>query len=590
METVLGLYSFDPFPGAIEKNAKRMVQEIHRARAAGVEILVFPEMALPGYCIGDLHASPAFLEKQERILRSSIAPATEGITVVLGKTVQDSNYRMPSGAVGRFNGYAVLQNGALLHEGKKTLLANEGVLEDSRYFLLGDPEEIRPVHLTLADGKSLNLGVLVCQDLWDDHTAIHPAQLQRERGADLLVVLNSSPFHYKKEELRRETAQRRTRETGLPLYYVNTTGIQDIGKNIVIFDGACFALTPNLPTPAAPPFSEELLKVPYCSSWNSPPLPPHSPPQPSVERLAQALIYAVRQFFERTGQFGGALIGLSGGIDSAVDALLVARAIGPDRLHCLNMPSRHNSTTTKSIAAAIASRLGCTYRVHPIEETIALKSAALAQHLGRPLKGITLENMQARARGNLLMEYAQELGLMVVGNGNKTEFQRGYATLYGDILGGLMPLGDVPKQLVFDLGRHLDPQHQIIPEELYTLPPSAELSTDQNVDQGSGDPFDYSLESPMGVELLENGRTPRKLAQRFAEQRLDPQLWRPDAQGRTCYDKLSAKDFEEYAKEVSRAIRGSYFKRVQAPPIPVVSPRAFGLDYRESLFPPDLME
>ncbi|MBU1536075.1 NAD(+) synthase, partial [Myxococcota bacterium] len=492
---MIGLYSFDPFPGDIEKNGARMVEVISQAREKGVELLVFPEMSLPGYCIGDLHASARFIARQNAVLHNVIIPATRGITVIIGKTVTDEACRMPDGQVGRFNGYAVISNGKLLREGKKTLLANEGVLEDSRYFLLGTPEELIPTEVEIPGKGTLRVGILVCQDMWDDYTDIRPATILKEKGADLLVVINSSPFHIKKDQIRKETAIRRARETGLPLYYTNNTGIQDIGKNIVIFDGSSFAVSGDGNLKQAAPFEEELLLCPFRSGWAMDNLPDFWSDYSVLMLLEKSLVFSIRQFYQRTGVFSGAVIGLSGGIDSAVDAVLTARAIGPENLLCVNMPSQFNSATTRSIAQSIAENLGCRYIIHPIDEIIATKVAALTAQLGHEPTELTVENMQARARGSILMEYSQEFNLMVVGNGNKTEFQRGYATLYGDILGAIMPLGDVPKLSVYELAKRMDPRGEIISAELLYLIPSAELSARQNVDQGHGDPFDYFMES-----------------------------------------------------------------------------------------------
>jgi NAD+ synthase (glutamine-hydrolysing) len=581
-----GLCSFSPFPGEVELNCKRIVEKIEQAKNKKIEILVFPEMAIPGYCLGDLHKNRLFLEKQIYNLKNLILPSTQNITVIVGLSFFDDNFKNSSGNPGIFNGYAVCSNGKIVKFGKKTLLVDEGVLEDSRYFLLGKPEEIEPVSIKIDHKAEIKLGIMVCQDIWDDFSPVKPSAILKNKGAQLLVVLNSSPFYVGKEELRHKIVANRVKETGLPCLYVNTSGIQDIGKNIVIFDGASFAISNSSTFTKSPPFKEDILKVEIDPKTKIDKIPSTFREIEHIELLKQSLVYTLNRFYNMSKVFNGAVLGLSGGIDSAVSALLLAKAIGNEKLLTINMPSIYNSQTTKTIAQKIANALKCEYKIHPIQDVINLKTKLLKKQLQRNPKTITIENMQARMRGNILMEYSQEYGYMVVGNANKTEFQRGYATLYGDILGAIMPLGDVPKLTVFELAHNLDPDFEIFPEELFKIKPSAELSSKHNVDMGKGDPFDYFIESPMGVEVIENGKSAGELRSLFETKKLDPDLWIHDNSGLFVYDKMNNEKFYSYAQNLIAAINNSYFKRVQAPPIPVVSKRAFGMDFRESLFPP----
>jgi len=569
---------FTPHLTDVEGNARHMVEHLERARRDGCDLAVFPETALTGYCLGDAHTDPDLLRRQERALAELLAPACFGITAVIGTT---SSPPVSDGtSVVRHNGAVVISDGRVVHRATKVLLANEGVLEDSRYFDAGDPDRISPVEIPLSGGRTLRLGVLICQDLWDDQEAVHPARRLAEAGAELLCVINASPFHLKKRTLRLSVAMARVAECGVPLVYVNATSLEDVGKNLVLFDGHCFALS-------AAGLWETRSWEGRGVVWDVPLLPVRGPfaiPEPRPEaQLAEALIFGIREFFRKSRGFGHAVIGLSGGIDSAVDALLVSRALGADQLTCVNLPTRFNSSLTRDLACRIAAALGARYLVHPIEDVVSTHATRFTQSLGRPPRTLTLENIQARERGNVLMAYAQELGAMVVGNGNKTEFQRGYATLYGDLIGAIMPLGDVHKLLVYALGRELDPDGEVLPPEIYQLIPSAELSENQNVLEGRGDPFDYFVEAPLGVELIENRRSPATLREAFSARTLDTALWIPDGQGKTVYDKMTAEAFEAAAREVRAAITRSFFKRVQSPPNIVVSPRAFGLDLHETL-------
>lgn len=574
MSTIrIAAFSFAPEPAQVEENARRIAAAIAQAKQQKCDIALFPETALIGYCLGDRHRDPELMRRQETAVDAVIAPACTGITAIVGVTYMETGIRR--------NGAVVLSGGRRVHRQSKVLLADEGVLEDSRHFEPGTPNGIAPVRIPLAGGGSADIGVLVCQDMWDDAETAHPARLLAIRGAQLLCVINASPFHWKKRRLRVETAARRVAECGIPLVYANLSGLEDVGKNLVLFDGHCFALSQaGLEETVSWEGTETLFDVPL-----SPVERTFDAPVPQAPALvSDALIFGIREFFRKSAVFETAVIGLSGGIDSAVDALLLERAIGKDRLICINMPTRFNSRTTRDLAAHVASRLQARYIVHPIEDAVNIHAEGFARFLGHPVRTLTLENIQARERGNVLMAYAQEFAGMVVGNGNKTEFQRGYATLYGDLVGALMPLGDVHKLLVYAIGRHLDPNTEVLPPEIYRLIPSAELSEQQDITAGRGDPFDYFIEAPMGVELIENARTPAELKAMFIKKELDPDLWIPDHQGKTVYEKMDADRFERYAQEVRRAIERSFFKRIQSPPVPVISPRAFGLDLHETLF------
>ena len=572
------LVQFNPVPGALEHNAARIIELGLEARSRGADIVIFPETALPGYCIADLHKDTTFVRRNRQILEDTIAPALTGIVVVLGLIDLDEGRQMADGKPARRNRYAVCQGGEVLATGEKTLLIDDGVLEDSRHYLPGSPDNVRPVEVALGD-RRLRIGVLICQDMWDEEAPVSPAQLQRDRGAELLVVINSSPFHVGRLSDRRRVAAAKVRETGLPLVYANTMGVQDNGKNIILFDGGGFMLGPDAePLTQGPLFDEGPIMVdPGAPPCVAPPLEP-------VDELHQALVMGIRDFYEKTGVFKGAVIGLSGGIDSTVDAALFVEALGAERILGVNMPSRFNSDLTIGIAEDLARDLGIEYMVHPIQDIVDAKVEGWRNVTGADPLPLTLENIQARERGNILMTASQERGYMVVGNGNKTEFQRGYATLYGDIIGALMPLGDVQKLDVYRLGRHFDDiLGGVIPGAVFEIKASAELSEAQDVTTGGGDPFDYHIEAPLGVELVERGQSPEELTRLFRSRGLDPALWVEDRTGRLVYEKLTPETFLDAARTTLRAIRASVFKRVQAPPILVVSPRAFGFDYREAL-------
>lgn len=573
----IAVAQLDPTPGDIAGNCRRMLDYLAQARSRGAELVVFPEEAVTGYCIGDLNRNRMLVRESLAAAEQKLAPAAQGIVAVVGLVAPEPAANLNDGAPGARNAWLVLEEGKVKGRGAKSLLVDDGVFYDSRYFLPAAEADIRPVEVHLQGGP-FSLGIEVCHDMWDDFSAVRPSRVLAERGAQLLVVINSSPFWCRRLSQRLETAGRRAAETGLPLLYVNTCGVQDNGKNVILFDGGSFLLDgKGSPAALCPSFADGLFLLPDDAVARGPLLS-------RAEELHRALQFGLAGFFRRTG-FGGAVLGLSGGIDSAVSACLLTSVLGPENVLALNMPTRFSSRTTQDLARELARRLGIEYVVHGIDEIVQRKKAQLEAISGQPMKGISFENVQARERGNVLMTWAQERGRVVIGNGNKTEFQRGYATLYGDIVGAVMPLGDVAKTDIYRLARHINETSGYpIPDDILAIPPSAELSEAQDVTRGLGDPFDYDVEAPMGQELIEQERTPPELREMFERRQLDPDIWTPVRSDSSVYDKLTADRFEQYAWEVFRAIEATTYKRIQAPPIIKVSRKSFGFDFRESVF------
>ncbi len=569
----IAIVQFNPVPGAITQNARRIIQMTNDAKNRGAAVVVFPEASLTGYCISDLQKNSDFMMESRQTLTDVIAPAIRDIALILGYLDINHERTMPDGRPCRYNSWALVQNGEVTARGNKSLLIDDGVLDDSRYYLPGRPNEIKPVGIQV-DGEQYKIGILVCQDMWDDDAEIHPAKILAGKGAELLIALNSSPFYQSKMKLRTEIARARVEETGIGLLYVNTTGAQDNGKNIILFDGGSFFMDKDGKAQILGLQFEEQTIFPLKETQSLQP----------IEELYWALVMGIRDFYRKTAVFDGALIGLSGGIDSAVDACLLVEALGRDKVTAVNMPSAFNSDTTRKAAKELADALDIEYFEYPIQQVVDAKVEAFKQSMGRSPSEASVENIQARERGNILMTIGQERNLMVVGNGNKTELQRGYATLYGDIVGAIMPLGDVHKLAIYELGVYINKlRGHPIPSSVFEIKPSAELSAAHNVDAGGGDPFDYYIESPLGVELIENDRTPSELKTDYVNKTLDPKLWIADKDGRTVYDKLDENAFLAAARDTEKAIRASYFKRVQSPPIITVSRRSFGFDYRETL-------
>jgi NAD+ synthase (glutamine-hydrolysing) len=573
----IAIAQFDPSPGDIEGNTRAIIHQMAEATRRGAQLVVFPEECISGYCVGDLNRNEMLINESLAALEQRIAPAAGTTAAVIGLIAPHPADHLNDGARGACNAFAVVQDGKIIGRGSKSLLVDDGVFYDSRYFLPASAAELEPVTIATPTGP-LSLGIMICHDMWDDYSSHKPSTILSGKGAQLLVVINSSPYHARRLEQRLDTARARVAETGLPLVYANACSVQDNGKNVIVFDGGSFILDGlGDPRLLAPQFSSGI----FLATDGVVTEPPRIP---RASELLEALLFGISGFFKRTG-VGNAVIGLSGGIDSSVSAALLVQALGPQNVLGINMPTRFSSQTTRDNASELARRLGIEYVVHPIEETVRHKQEAYRAITGCTMATLTFENIQARERGNVLMTYAQERGGLVVGNGNKTEFQRGYATMYGDILGALMPLGDLAKTDVYRVANAINERFsEPIPKAVITIPPSAELSAEQDVDKGQGDPFDYDVEGPMGQEIIENERTPATLRTLFEERLLDPELWEPVRSSTSVYEKHTPEEFEALAWEVFSALERTVFKRIQAPPVLKLSRKAFGFDLREAGF------
>ncbi len=622
----IGMAQMEIQPGAPSVNGARMLDILTEARGLGVDILIFPEMCIPGYLLGDMWERNAFLRECElwsdRIIAATQGP---GPAVVFGTVIADWKCKGEDGRVRKYNGYIVAQNGqALQHPGLhrsygiKTLLPNYREFEESRHFY--DTRKLalevqvpwdsllEPIPIPL-QGRDWKAGVLLCEDAWEADYAQKPLEVLGRKGCDFLLNLSCSPFTQGKNEKRRRVFESRVRAIGVPLYYVNGVSLQNNAKTLYTFDGRSTAYGPDgVVLAEMSAFADDMLVLPLAMEkpLASTPAPLTSQPSaltvpsPRIGEIHQALRYAAKQFLASIGQ-SKVVIGISGGIDSAVAAALYREILPPENLLLVNMPSHFNSVTTRKLAQAVAANLGCLYAEVPIEDSFVLtqeqihgldirsRDGSLQSTLA--LQGLGLENIQSRDRGGrILPAVAAAFGGVFTCNANKAELTVGYTTLYGDLGGYLALLGDLWKSEVYALGRYLNDhvyKYAAIPEGCFTVVPSAELSANQAVDEGKGDPLIYPYHDRLFHSWVQrwNRVTPEEILEWYAAGTLNQNLACEgvDAQALFPDAKAFILDLEKWWELYNGM---AVAKRVQAPPIVAVSARAFGFDHRDSMGSP----
>ncbi|MDT5272290.1 MAG: hypothetical protein QOH49_4476 [Acidobacteriota bacterium] len=527
--------------GDIEGNTGRILRAIEQAREEQSDLIVFPEVAVQGYTSLDWFLDRDIVESSLKPLEQ-IIPATKGLTAVVG-TVR------PTGAVhGRklFNSAAVIRDGELLGFADKTLLPEYDVFDDPRYFQSGEQRQLFGI------GKE-RLGVVVCEDFWNDKTfwkerlyTHDPTDEVIEMGATVIVSPNASPFNRGKMGQRCSMVEHRSKASGLPVVYVNLVG----GNDGVLFDGASLVTDCRGETILqAPPFKEFVATIDLdCGVRDETCLPGDD-----IETIREALVLGIRDYARKNG-FKRAVLGMSGGIDSAVVAALACEAIGAENVLGVMMPSPFSSRG--SVEDSIA--FGRNFEMPVIEHPIISAFEVLTKEMGlmKPSRGgesLAAENLQSRLRGNILMTVSNAEGRLLLSTGNKSELALGYCTLYGDTNGGLAVIGDVLKTEVYDLARHLNRGGELIPSAIIDKRPSAELAPDQFDDQ-SLPPYDTL--DPILRLYFERKYSPEQIVAEGHERAL-------------VYDILNR--VESPANE---------FKRRQLPPTLIISRNAIGIGRR----------
>ncbi|HVD87254.1 MAG TPA: NAD+ synthase [Solirubrobacterales bacterium] len=545
----VALAQINPTVGDVDGNAAKVAEWIGRARDEGAELAIFPELCIPGYPAEDLYLKRHFLAANQRAIEE-LAASAEGITALVGfaEPVAD-----PADSRHAHNSIAVLADGAVQRIYRKNRLPNYAVFDEQRYFVPGS----EPISIEVG---GLGVGLTICEDVWAPGP---PAQTEAEQGARLIANPSGSPYHRGKGREREEMFAERSRGYGAYFAFCNLVG----GQDELVFDGQSLVTAPDGGLIArAAQFEEELL---VCEIPGEEP-GPLSAPLSDLDEVYGALTVGLRDYVGKNG-FDHVGVALSGGIDSALVAMLAADAVGPERLSCVVMPSPHSSPETQRDAREIAANLGCELIEIEIEPMMAGYGRALSGLLdagevpaagedeaprdpARPSEpDLAAENIQARIRGNLMMALSNRHGWLVLTTGNKSEMSVGYATLYGDMAGGFAVIKDVPKGLVYELveRRNQRAGREIVPAGVIERAPSAELRPDQ-LDSDSLPPYD----------LLD------RILESYVER----------DEGRE--EMLAAGMPAEIVDEVIRLVDRSEYKRRQAAPGIRITPKAFGKDRR----------
>ena len=524
----IALCQINPTVGAIKQNKQLILNRYAEAISLGAELVVFPELALIGYPPQDLLLRKQFIKNAQIALNEIAEQST--VPIILGSTLAENDKL--------YNCSFVCANGQVIDHYKKMLLPTYDVFDEDRYFKSGD----KPVVVEVQIGsKNKKIGLQICEDLWDYTYSQNLSDELKTNGAELIINISASPYRVDRLVDRCNLIKEKVNSTGIPFLYCNLVGAQDE----LIFDGQSVAYDGkgNL-IAQCKAFVEEISMIDLDNQESL-----ELNVLKREEKIYNALVLGVKDYFKKTGH-SEAVLGLSGGIDSSLTACIAVDALGKDNVHGVSMPSKYSSEHSKQDAKKLSDNLGIDYQVVSIESIVDSFEHSLKASYNGTDPGVAEENIQARARGSIIMALSNKFNWLVLSTGNKTELAMGYCTLYGDMNGGLSVISDLSKTDVYALSQWVNKKSgsERIPSNSINKPPSAELRPDQV------DPFDYDIVSPLVTDLIDNQVSPSQLIEGGA----DPEL----------------------VKDISRRIRLNEYKRRQAAPGLRVTSKAFGMGRR----------
>lgn len=611
----IALSQFEIIPSMPTNNAARIINYIEEAKNNKADMIIFPELAISGYLIGDMWESESFIRECEE-LGEEIIKASKDIFVIFGNVAVDRNKKNFDGRVRKYNALFLAKDGKLIKNlySKipypfiiKTLLPNYKEFEDTRHFFslkdlifenaLEDnfdlKEYFNPVEINI-NGEKINLGLTICEDAWSANYNLSPIDILNEK-TDLFINISSSPYTLIKDTKRHKMYSDISKKYNKPLIYVNNVGIQNNGKTVYAFDGGSSAYDNkgNIIC-ASNRYEERLYYIEMNLTKKEFPKAIKINEENEYKLIYDTIIYGIRKFMKSIG-INKVVIGVSGGIDSALSSAVYVNAIGKDNVLLVNMPSRFNSNTTKNLAKTLAENLSCAYMVVPIQESVdftikqieTCKIIKDGEESFLKVSSFIAENIQARDRSaRILSGLAASFGGVFTCNANKTETMVGYSTLYGDGAGFFAALADLWKYQIYELAKYINKnifKKEIIPEGSINIIPSAELSNAQAVDEGKGDPIKYDYHDYLFKTLMEswNRILPEDILKMYIDGVLEEKIG--------CEKGIIKKYFKndlEFIEDLEKWWRQymgmAISKRIQAPPILAISRRAFGFGNRES--------
>ena len=534
MELKIGIAQINPTIGDLEGNAKKISDYICKSKKKGVDLLIFPEMVITGYPPQDLLFNRTFIEKNIETLERISRQVENDMHVIIG-FVDRIDGKL-------YNGAAVLNNGRIICKRYKTLLPNYDVFDEVRYFT--PARENLPVDLEIK-GNKFKIGIEICEDLWDKNYNTKITDILYNNGAQFVINISASPFTDTKFETRMRLIKEKVKKFRKPFIYANMVG----SNSEVVFDGNSVAMDSDGKVIGWGKEFEETLEIFEITTeaWSG--KEKEIKFSSRVERIYNALVVGIKDYLYKTG-FYKAVVGVSGGIDSAVVISLAVEALGADNVLGVMMPSKYTSVQSMEDAKTLVKNLGVKSYIIPIDQIFQAYNSTFTEIFAGLPEDITEENIQARIRGNILMAISNKLGYLVLSTGNKTELALGYCTIYGDLSGGLAVISDVSKLDVYELANYYNvlKGRVVIPESILTKKPTAELKF------GQVDPFDYKIVSPLVDEIINNNRTIEELIK----------MGYP----------------EELVIDTARRIRRAEYKRRQAPPGIKITEKAFGIGRR----------
>lgn len=522
--------------GNFTSNEEKMIQSIQKAKVEGADLVVFAELSISGYPPRDFLEFEDFIDKCYKSMEK-IAEVSKGIGVIMGLPTKNISEKGKS----LFNSAVFIEDGNIKEFRHKSLLPNYDIFDEYRYF---EPNK----DFSCIEFKGKKIALTICEDLWnigdDPLYTINPMDELMKEQPDLMINIAASPFHYDQKAIRKDILKRNAEKYQIPLFYVNHVGAQ----TELLFDGGSLVMNEKAETINELSYFEEDFKVFDTENLLTESISQSSPNK--IELIHDALIMGIRNYFEKLG-FKKAILGLSGGIDSAVTLVLAVKALGAENVLSILLPSQYSSDHSVKDAEDLAKNLGSPYEIVPIKDIYAAFEKELQPHFKNLPFGIAEENIQARSRGVILMAMSNKFGNILLNTSNKSEAAVGYGTLYGDMNGGLSVLGDVYKVDVFALARFMNKDKEVVPWNTINKPPSAELRPDQ---KDSDSLPDYEILDEILYQYIEKRQGPKELITMGFE--------------------------EQLVKRILRLVNLNEYKRYQTPPILRISSKAFGMGRR----------